>query len=95
MSELGMAPRHEEISRDHVAGMADEVGFEGFDGRIELAVVGMGPPMDLKVSTPMMPMTRFLSSRAASIATGPPIEWPTRMSCWFGTAASAVATSCP
>jgi len=46
-------------------------------------------------STPMMPITRLPSLRAASMATGPPIEWPTRMICSEGTADSAVATSCP
>ena len=51
--------------------------------------------MDLNVSTPMMPMTRPLSRRAASMATGPPMECPTRMSCLLGTADSAVATSWP
>ena len=59
------------------------------------ALLGSGAPIDLKVSTPMMPMTRPLSRRAASMATGPPIEWPTRMICLLGTADSAVATSWP
>ena len=59
------------------------------------ALPGAGAPIDLKVSTPMMPMTRPLSARAASIATGPPIEWPTRMICLLGTVDSAAATSPP
>src|SRR5689334_9534847 len=66
---------------------------KGFMIASTCALLGTGAPIVLNVSTPMMPITRLFSRRAASIATGPPIEWPTRISLWLGTAASAVGAA--
>ena len=63
LRELRVGALDEQVIGDERARLPDEVGFERLDERRPPAPCsGAGAPIDLKVSTPMMPMTRPLSS---------------------------------
>ncbi len=48
-----------------------------------------------KLSMPTIPRTRSGAARAASTATGPPMEWPTSTASSMPSASITATTSCP